>query len=473
MTFHSIPMTSTAHPVSRFRIRILEIAALASVLLLAACGGGGGSAGDPPPPLLSISVPGQAVIKVRSGTQGVVALGEKPQAYDDPSPRKRNLLLLGTGVQTGEYVPPAGWSLLDFAVHPSGEISAILGTDIALRLVRLNAAGGVLHDQPLLDPDARNDPSIDLGGANNPDSMVPAFSRDAARVAPIGEDLAVAVRTGINAAVAYRYDRTAAGFTRAWRTVVEPGMTVMGRFLTGGSHDVFDQLSNHAKVLLETDGQGRVAVGVTGGFATDLFHAHGTHFNEPTANIGNGGIVTLLSAAGTRLVSTAIDTAQASELHGLRAIPDGFALVGRVRTERLADGSGWNAFAAFISQAGELRNYSVIHVDRSDALFDIVPGRNAQFLASGVTGYTQNPFGASISEDASPLLVVLSDTGALVSRLAVPAGARHNQLRSLARHRTNWLAGGMLNGPGTHSGDADRSLVSADGVVREIAPIWP
>ncbi|MDP3858503.1 MAG: hypothetical protein Q8Q73_12165 [Stagnimonas sp.] len=466
-------MTSTAHPVSRTRIRILEIAAVVLTLLLAACGGGGDGGGDAPPPLLSISVPGQAVIKVRSGAQGIVALGEKPQAINDPLPRARKLVLLGAGAQTGQYVPPAGWSLLDFAIHPSGEISAILGTDMALRLVRLNAAGGVLHDQPLLDHEARNDPSVDLEGVTNPDSLVPAFSRDAARVAPIGEDVAVAVRTGINAAVAYRYDRTAAGFTRAWRTLVEPGMTVMGRFLTGGSHDVFDQLANHAKVLLDTDGQGRVAVAVTGGSATDLFHAHAAHFNEATGTIGNGGIVTLLSATGARLVSTAVDTAQVSELHGLRNTGNGFALVGRVRTQRLADGSGWNAFAAFISQAGELRNYSVINVDRGDVLFDLVAGRNSQLLAVGTTGYTQNPFGASISEEAAPLLLVLSDTGTVVSRLAVTAGPRHNQLRTLARHGTHWLAGGMSNGPGTHSGDVDPGLISADGVLREIAPIWP
>ena len=457
------------------RGRIARLAGLALTVLLAACGGGGGGGGggDGPPPLLSMSIPGQAVVKVRSGPQGIVALGEKPQSINDAAPRARRLLLLGTGAQTGQYVPPAGWSLLDFAIHPSGEISAILGTDRALRLVRLDAAGGVLHDQPLLDADARNDPSVDLGGATNPDSLVPAFSQDAARVAPIGEDIAVAVRTGLNAAVAYRYDRTAAGFMRAWRTLVEPGMTVMGRFLTGGSHDVFDQLANHAKVLLDTDGQGRVAVAVTGGSATDLFHAHSAHFGETTGTIANGGIVTLLSPTGTRLVSTVVDTAQASELHGLRNTGNGFALVGRVRTERLADGSGWNAFAAFISQAGELRNYSVINVDRGDVLFDLVAGRNSQFLAAGTTGYTQNPFGASISEDAAPLLLVLSETGTVVSRLSVPAGPRHNQLRTLSRYGTHWLAGGMSNGPGTHSGDADPGLISADGVLREIAPTWP
>ena len=433
-------MPGTSHPGSR--PRILDVAAIALALLLAACGGGGGGSGDAPPPLLSMSVPGQTVVKVRSGPQGIVALGEKPQAIDDPFPRARKLLLLGAGAQTGQYVPPAGWSLLDFAIHPSGEISAILGTDMALRLVRLNAAGGVLDDQPLLDPDARNDPSIELGGANNPDSMVPAFSQDAARVAPLGEDIAVAVRTGINAAVAYRYDRTATGFTRAWRTLVEPGMTVMGRFLTGGSHDVFDQLANHAKVLLDTDGQGRVAVAVTGGFSTDLFHAHAEHFGEAVATIGNGGIVTLLSATGTRLVSTAVDTAQVSELHGLRNMGSGFALVGRVRTERLADGTGWNAFAAFISHAGELRNYSVIDVDRGDVLFDLVAGRNSQFLAVGTTGYTQNPFGASISEDrgAAAAGALRNRCGGVAPRGAGGSRATTSCALCRATARTGWWA---------------------------------
>jgi hypothetical protein len=31
----------------------------------------------------------------------------------------------------------------------------------------------------------------------------------------------------------------------------------------------------------------------------------------------------------------------------------------------------------------------------------------------------------------------------------------------------------MSNGPGTHSGDADLALIRADGVLHEIAPLWP
>jgi hypothetical protein len=40
-------------------------------------------------------------------------------------------------------------------------------------------------------------------------------------------------------------------------------------------------------------------------------------------------------------------------------------------------------------------------------------------------------------------------------------------LRSLAARNGNWLVGGMVNGPGTHSGDGDQALIVADGFVHE------
>ncbi len=36
------------------------------------------------------------------------------------------------------------------------------------------------------------------------------------------------------------------------------------------------------------------------------------------------------------------------------------------------------------------------------------------------------------------------------------------------RRGYGWLLGGMIDGPGTHSGDADRSLIVADGFLREV-----
>jgi hypothetical protein len=41
------------------------------------------------------------------------------------------------------------------------------------------------------------------------------------------------------------------------------------------------------------------------------------------------------------------------------------------------------------------------------------------------------------------------------------------RLPSIAPENGHWLLGGMTNGPGTHSGDAQRELIVADGFLRE------
>jgi hypothetical protein len=138
-----------------------------------------------------------------------------------------------------------------------------------------------------------------------------------------------------------------------------------------------------------------------------------------------------------------------------------------VLSEVRSDGTGWDAFTASVGQDGSLGPYNTIDVDRGDVLFDIVQLPSGRYLALGTTGYVQNPQGASISESAQPLLVLLGPDGSLAQSLSFPAGPRHNQLTTVVRIDGGWLLGGMINGPGTHSGDADRSLLVADGFLRE------
>jgi hypothetical protein len=64
-------------------------------------------------------------------------------------------------------------------------------------------------------------------------------------------------------------------------------------------------------------------------------------------------------------------------------------------------------------------------------------------------------------------LVLLNTDGSLYQNLGYPGGARHNQLTTIAPLNGGWLLGGMINGPGTHSGDGDRALIVADGFLRE------
>jgi len=154
----------------------------------------------------------------------------------------------------------------------------------------------------------------------------------------------------------------------------------------------------------------------------------------------------------------------------LRLIDNDIALVGRVFSQQRDDGTGWNAYSAHVDRtSGALLAYDILDLDRGELLFDIAPLAQGRFLVAGTAGYTQNPTGASISEQATPLLAVLESDGTLRQRIDVAAGARQNQLRSIVARGGNWLIGGLVNGPGTHSGDGDPALITADGFVREIS----
>jgi hypothetical protein len=463
-------MRAALHP----RSASLAIAALA-VALLAACGGGGGSSSPPemPPPAqpLDLQVAGSAVVKVRAGAQGVTVMQETPLRIGEPGPQRTLAIFDAGGARIGAYSPPPGFSLIDFARHPSGETTAILATARTVTLVRLDGSGMEVDESPLVDPLAPTDPYYDAGGLKDDGSMVPVLTRDAASAAPIGEEVAVALRTGRNAVVAYRFrHQRPAGYALAWRTLVEPGLSIFAIGITSGTFDTYGQLENHWHVHLDADAAGNVVVGVVGRTITaPVFAAHADHFAEPLA-AQNGVLVTRLDADGLRLGTTPIDTAQTSELHGLRLAGDDVALVGRVFSERRPDGTGWNAYAAHVDRAsGALRSYRVVDLDAGEVLFDIQPLGANRFLVAGAAGYVENPDGASISESAAPLLAVLEADGTVRQRLAFPSGARQNPIRTLEPRGAKWLVGGMTNGPGTHSGDADRSLIRADGYVKEIA----
>jgi hypothetical protein len=445
-----------------------------AAIALASCGGGGGG-GDmvppaPPPPLsINLAVTGMDVIKVRAGAQGVTLMAERLTSLTEPGPDRSITVLDNSGVVSGRFAAPSGWAIIDFAQHPSGEISAVLATARTVRLVRFDRAAVVRNDFALIDAQAPNDPFYDNGGVRDDGSMLPVLTRDAVRLAAIGENLAVTLRTGRNAVVAYRFDYTEpTSYAPIWRTLVEPGLTMAALGITSGSFDVFGALENHWHVHLDADAAGNVAVAVVGlAFIAPLFAAHADYFKEPT-DVTTGLLVTRLSPDGQRLGSTAIDTVQTSELHGLRLNGDDIALVGRVFSEKRDDGSGWNAYAAHVGRAsGALLSYHVIDLDRGEVLFDIAPITQGRFLVAGAAGYLQNPTGASISEQSSPLLAVLESDGTLKQRIDVIAGARQNQLRSLSARNGHWLVAGMVNGPGTHSGDGIPAAITADGFVRE------
>jgi len=412
---------------------------------------------------------------MRSGPDGLALLEEKLTSLSEPGPQRRLTLLDNEGAVRARFSAPPGYSLIDFAQHPSGEVTVVLATSTTVTLLRLDRFATVSNEFPLLDAQAPSDPFYDDGGVHDDGSMLPVFTRDAVRLAAVGEGVVVALRTGRNAVVAYRFEYTSpAGYARSWRTLVEPGLSMFGLGVTSGTFDAFGQLENHFHVHLDADAQGQVAVAVVGKPGLDpLFAAHADYFHEPTG-ITLGLLVSRLAPDGQRLGTTLIDTAQSSELHGLRLNGDDIGLVGRVFSEQRADGTGWNAYAAHVDRAsGALLSYHVVDIDRGELLFDIAPVAQGGFLVAGTAGYTQNPTGASISEQAAPLLAVLEPDGTLRRRIEVAAGARQNQVRSIVEQGGHWFIGGLVDGPGTHSGDADPTLITADGFVREISNPMP
>ncbi|MBX3588437.1 MAG: hypothetical protein KF796_17540 [Ramlibacter sp.] len=425
---------------------------------------------------VNVSSTGFAIIKVRSEAQGYVVLEERLSSIFEQGPQRRVSVALNNGTASGTFVAPTGWSVIDFALHPSGDITVALAELRNLRLVRLDRFAKIRYELALTDPQAPQDPYFDYdGGVKDDTAMVPVIMRDAIRLVPLGDDLGVTLRTGRNAVVTYRYNSGVDGYTRAWRTLVEPGTSMALRALRDGSFDTFGQLESHFRVTFDADPNGNMAVGVVGATNhSSLFEAHAHYFGEPI-HAAYGILVTRLSSSGTRLGTTLVDTGRISEVHSLRAAHGNFAMVGRVFSEKRGDGSGWNAYAAIVDGAGgALRSYKVLDVDRGDALFDIAPLALRRYVVGGTTGYTQNPDGTSISEDGQPLLAVLEEDGSLRQRVTFPSGARQNQVRSLWLHTNgNWLVGGLVNGPGTHSGDAARSLITADGFVRETSVTVP
>src|SRR5579859_7182374 len=443
-----------------------------AVALLVGCGGDDGSGPKQIPSIktVDVSVSGQTVVKARTANNAIVLLEERLTSIFEDGPQRTLAILDSDGHPLHSYVPPAGWSVVDFAVHPSGDVSLVLTTAREVRIVRLDGNGSIRSDQPFLDPAAINDPFFNYaGGIKNDDALQPALMHDAARVAPLGECLAVVLRTGRNAIVAYRLDPDGTGaYQRSWRTLVEPGASILLVGITSGSFDVFRQLENHISIFADVDTTGTLAIGVVNATEHNFtFRAHAEYFNEPIAASVGLLLTRVASADGRRLGSTAIDTQQRSELHGMRATPNGFILVGRVLSEVRPDGTGWNAFTAFVGRDGTQGFYNVIDVDRGDVLFDIAALPSGRYLALGTTGYVQNPSGESISEAAQPLLTLLNTDGSLAQNLGYVGGARHNQLTTIAPMNGHWLLGGMINGPGTHSGDAQRDLIVADGFLRE------
>jgi hypothetical protein len=153
----------------------------------------------------------------------------------------------------------------------------------------------------------------------------------------------------------------------------------------------------------------------------------------------------------------------------MRAVTGAVLVVGRTETMP-GDPGGWDALLARVTDDGTV-SLRTMDVDAAGILFDADVLPDGRTIAIGGAGYTKNPMGASISETCSPLALVINGdaNGEVQIPLPLPSPPRNNHLRTLLANEPAVWVGGMANGPGTHSGDADPSLIRADPLVAVLA----
>jgi hypothetical protein len=355
-------------------------------------------------------------------------------------------------------------ALLDFAEHPSGSVSVLFASATGYTLARYDRDGSAVAETTIHDPEIdRDPPALVPGGPTGP---IEPNTFDTGEVVAVGEEVAAAMRSGRHSVVAYRFELTRVGFSQKHRTLVVPAHMIYPVALTGGSYDTFGQLESQYAVHLAVDAEGTTYVAVQHPLVGGDMHlrVHEQVFGERLEGDPDAAdlYVTRIGGDGRRLGTSVVGTALIDELYGMSAGDDSAFVTGR--TEHWNEsGTGFDAIVTRVAGSSGATELVEIDVQASDIAFDAITLPGGDPFVAGASGYTQNPRGASVSEDSAAFLA----RGA--ARFALTRGPRHNEARTLlSLGAGTLLVGGMRNGPGTHSGDADPSLVRAEGFLVEV-----
>lgn len=192
-----------------------------------------------------------------------------------------------------------------------------------------------------------------------------------------------------------------------------------------------------------------------------MVRAHREVFGEALATDADylDAFVTRLAPDGHRLGTPVVSTAGDEQLYALRGARRGAYALGR--SERWNEaGTGFDALVAHVA-ADDAVALRTLDVDRGDVAFDVAEVEGDDVVVAGASGYWQNPYGASISEESQSFVRAMRRDGG-VSPLPVPNDRRHNEARFvLPVGEGGYVVGGMLDGPGTHSADGDATLLRA------------
>jgi hypothetical protein len=430
------------------------------------------------PPLLKI--PGWSVRKrILAQDGGDIALEQVLMSFVVADPGRTRLVHLGaSGVTARSFDAPSNAFLTDFCVHPSGELSALLvvGDERSVSLVRLDASLSPLSIIPVHDPEVPNDlppdPPSDPPGPT--DLFVNGLATDAARIAPVGEDVAFVVYTTRSSVIAYRSSYANAAWSTPVRTLVEPPQYVTAFLPIGGSFDTFGAMVDWYRAYLDTDEDGNAFVAV---WAHPLkIKAHVNAFHDGLAPLHTGFphvsdsdvILTRLDRDGKRAWSRVLGTDNEDEPYAIRAGHGQVAVVGRSRRFPGFDNTAWDAFFSVSTTSGTLVGSRAVPLDASSIFLAIAARSDGSWVVGGSDGWSQNPEGLSIG-DGRKLLLELANVEADPVRRTLPVGPRHNEVRTVSVDGARIRYGGHEDGPSMHTGDADHSLIRATGVIGTVA----
>jgi hypothetical protein len=399
------------------------------------------------------TIQGQVVIKVLPHTTGWVALKETLQSqYLITQPKREIAWMNGSFLETSNYKPSEGWSLLDAVVHPSGQVSAVSvklewGTNdysLHIKMSRIKTDGLVVERE------------LKQLGYTEPQLPVFPGSLDRVKLVAYGEDVFVVARWRYNDVQAHRLSFEGDQFMTDWHEWVEPPSYAGTLGIIGGGFDNFHQGDRFFFVFADVDDHGNLYVAVPS--HEELLFNHDRFFNEnlqtgtDPANYEFGvAILTKFSSDGARLFAKREGYGKYKKLLNMRVSSNGVFLTGRVKVGQQPN--SWDAWVCAADLNGNEIYESNIDVRDGDMFWDVSPLPGGGALAVGTTDYTQNPVGLSVSEARKAAAIVLDTQGKMVKEIELPQGPQERGSEAMfvsVFRNGSVLIAGAHNAPGTH-----------------------
>lgn len=427
-----------------------------------------------PEPSVPERLPGRAVVKwlavdARPGFWLEERLAREPLVQGDRAIGPR-AIVSSAGVV---WSPAESERLVDACRHPSGAWSGVV-VDGTGHVALVHGDGAGLRDRTALaDPALADDPRAWLGAPKGGLRLGP-FSETGVRIAADGEDVAIGLVSEDFAYLVYRAVRATSGFVVSPHVLVSPAAPPNAILPIGGSYDVFGAtLSPWAlPIAVAPDGRAFVAGHLDGSRVTrhetalgqrlellrDVLYPRERTVDVLAAAVDRDGKVAFTTVTGTPDVE--------DEVFGVAASSTRFAVLGRSRRELGRDNTELHGMVAELARDGARLGTTTIDAPGS-AIVQVgvyEETNEATLWLGGSEGWAQNPSGRSVYQNGTAMLSRLEGgMPRTVVRVTPPATSGHAELRAMARASGKLWLGGHENGPLTHTGDADASLVRADG----------